>query len=67
MSWLFRSVPVFDEVLSLQPVSPPAGAGESRFAKAFAAFAYPAYLTCRNSGHQSIILDIGGNHRSCAY
>ena len=67
MSWLCRSVPVLDEVLSLQPVSPPAGAGESGFAKAFAAFADPAYLTCRNSGHQSVVLYIGGHHGAGAY
>ncbi len=62
-----RSVPVLDEVLSLQPVGAPAGAGETGPAQAFTAFAYPADLTCRNSGHQSKVLYIGCHHRAGTY
>ena len=48
-------------------VTTPAAAGEVEAAKAFAALADPAYLTGRNTGHQSIVLNVSGHHRAGTY
>ncbi len=55
------------EIVPDKPVTTPAGAGEVWVAEAFAALAYPAYLTGRNPGHQSVVLYISGHHRASAY
>lgn len=61
---------LFSDLLERVPdksVATPATADEIEVAEAFAALAYPTYLTGRNPSHQSVVLYVSGHHRASAY